>query len=130
MLPSGLARPSLPGYLVAAAGVPRFALRQLEIEAEEERHRERLAAERERVAAEAGTDALAFARSWRALAGDWSFDHVNALIDQHNRWYPIERKIPLDPRTGAERPPLGASYRREPLDVRWILEQFPLALAA
>src|SRR3954468_6512438 len=103
MLPPGLARPSLPGYLVAAAGAPRFALRLLEIEAEEQRHRELLAAERRRLAAEAGADALAFARSWRAVATTWSFDRINELIDQHNRWYPIERQLPLDPRTGDER---------------------------
>jgi len=26
---------------------------------------------------------------------------LNELIDRHNRYYPIERNLPLDPRTGA-----------------------------
>ena len=29
----------------------------------------------------------------------WSFDEVNDLIDRHNRFYPAESRLPMDPRT-------------------------------
>ena len=36
---------------------------------------------------------------WRRLAERWDFGEVNDLIDRHNRWYPIEARLPMDPRT-------------------------------
>ena len=46
-----------------------------------------------------GDARAAFARRWRAAARAWAFDELNELIAQHNDWYPIERQLPMDPRT-------------------------------
>ena len=40
------------------------------------------------------------AAAWRAEAEAWDFADVNRLIEQHNRWYPVEAQLPMDPRTG------------------------------
>jgi hypothetical protein len=61
---------------------------------------------------------------WRTLVEGWDFGEVNELIDRHNRWYPAESRLPMDPRTGDYVLVNGASYRREPLGVRWVLERF------
>jgi hypothetical protein len=63
--------------------------------------------------------------AWRRLAERWDFGEVNDLIDRHNRYYPIEARLPMDPRTRDYVKIGGRSYRREPLDARWILERFP-----
>ena len=66
-----------------------------------------------------------FAEAWRELAAAWRFDAVNELIERHNRYFPAEARLPMNPRTGDFVPVNGRSYRREPLDARWILERFP-----
>src|SRR5947209_6048388 len=66
-----------------------------------------------------------FAASWRALADAWSFEDVNDLIERHNRYYPIETRLPMSPRTGDFVPVNGRPYTREPLDAAWILARFP-----
>ena len=53
---------------------------------------------------------------------------MNDLIDRHNRWYPIEARLPMDPRTGDYVLVNGEPYRRRPLDERWIFERFPAAM--
>ena len=63
--------------------------------------------------------------SWRRLAARWDFGEVNDLIDRHNRYYPIEARLPMDPRTRDYVKIGGRSYRREPLDAQWILQRFP-----
>ena len=63
--------------------------------------------------------------SWRRLAERWDFGEVNDLIARHNRWYPIEARLPMDPRTRDYVKIGGRSYRREPLDAQWILDRFP-----
>src|SRR5262245_42634533 len=35
---------------------------------------------------------------WRAVARGWDFEDVNDLIERHNRWYPIEARLAMDPR--------------------------------
>jgi len=72
-----------------------------------------------------GGDADLFARKWREIACGWRFDELNELIRQHNDYYPIERNLPIDPRTGDYVKIVGRSYRREPLGPDWILEHFP-----
>jgi hypothetical protein len=63
--------------------------------------------------------------AWRRLAERFDFGEVNDLIDRHNRWYPIEARLPMDPRTRDYVKVGGRSYRREPLDAQWILDRFP-----
>ena len=65
------------------------------------------------------------AASWRRLAERWDFGEVNDLIERHNRWYPVEARLPMDPRTRDYVKIGGRSYRREPLDAHWILDRFP-----
>ena len=71
-----------------------------------------------------------FAAAWRELAGDWSFAEVNELIERHNRNFPAEARLPMDPRTRDFVRINGRSYLREPLDAQWILERFPADRAA
>ena len=47
------------------------------------------------------------------------------LIAQHNDWYPVERDLPLNPRTGDYVRVGGRSYRRPVLGAEWVLEHFP-----
>ena len=63
--------------------------------------------------------------AWRRLVERWDFGEVNELIERHNRWYPIEARLPMDPRTRDYVKIGGRSYRREPLDAQWILDRFP-----
>ena len=67
----------------------------------------------------------AFAAAWRAEVEAWSFDEVNDLIDRHNRFYPAESRLPMDPRTRDYALVGGEDYRRRPLDAAWALERFP-----
>lgn len=97
---------------IASLGGPRpYMLRLREIESEIERPE-------------------AFARRWREAAERWSFYSVNDLIDRHNRFYPAEARLPMDPRTQDFVLVNGEHYERKPLDARWILERFPPALDA
>src|ERR1700704_4158666 len=33
--------------------------------------------------------------NWRRVAERWNFSEVNDLIERHNRWYPIEARLPM-----------------------------------
>ena len=65
-------------------------------------------------------------RRWRELAEGWDFSEVNDLIERHNRHYPAESRLPMNPRTGDFVLVNGRPYTREPLDADWILTRFPL----
>ena len=67
----------------------------------------------------------AFAAAWRELAADWSFARVNELIERHNRNFPAEARLAMDPRTRDFVRINGRPYVREPLDADWILRRFP-----
>ena len=93
---------------------------------------EGIAAERQRLARayralqeECGDDPAVFARRWRAVARTWPFEALNELIEQHNEWYPVERQLPMDPRTRDYVRLGGRSYRRPVLGPDWVLEHFP-----
>jgi hypothetical protein len=115
---------SVDAYLKAGVR-PRWMERLMEIE----RAKKRAHGELERLYAElrdaCGDDAAGFARRWRAVAGRWDFEAVNELVRVHNEWYPVERDLPIDPRTGEYRLITGRSYRREELGAAWILANFP-----
>jgi hypothetical protein len=74
---------------------------------------------------ECGHDRERFAERWRAFAAAVRYDDLNELIRQHNDWYPIERDLPMDPRTGDYVKVRGRSHRRAELTPAWVLEQFP-----
>jgi hypothetical protein len=66
------------------------------------------------------------AARWRELARTWDFSEVNDLIERHNRYYPAESRLPMNPRTGDFVRVNGKPYTREPLDAGWILTRFPV----
>jgi hypothetical protein len=78
-----------------------------------------------RLLAEELEDPAAFAGAWQELADNWSFARVNDLIERHNRNFPAEASLAMDPRTRDFIRINGRSYLREPLDARWILDRFP-----
>jgi hypothetical protein len=115
---------TVEGYLRAAV-TPRWMERLKEIHAGTERHRRELAAEREYLRGKHAGSPAGFARAWNERVARWSFDDVNELIRQHNDWFPIERELPMDPRTGDYVLIAGRPYRRDELDAAWALAQFP-----
>jgi hypothetical protein len=121
--------PSVEGYARSVAGPPAYAQRLRQIEDEVAAHLERLELAWQELCREV-TDRNERERRWRDLAHRWSFDAVNDLIDRHNRWYPVEARLAMDPRTGDFVRINGKPYRLEPLDAGWILERFPSALRA
>ena len=115
---------TLEGYLQAGHR-PRWMERLGEIDFGVARERRRLERAYRALRQQCGDDRREFARRWRAAARAWRFDDVNELIRQHNEWYPIERQLPMDPRTRDYVLILGRSYRRDPLDAAWVLAEFP-----
>jgi hypothetical protein len=63
--------------------------------------------------------------AWLDHVEQIDFGEVNDLIERHNRWYPIEARLPMDPRTGDYVLVNGQHYAMRPLDARWVLERFP-----
>ncbi len=123
-------RPSLEGYVASQGGPLPYMQRLREIELEIEAHLECLAELRSELEEELGSDAATFAHRWRELAANWNFTEVNDLIERHNRWYPAEARLAMDPRTGDFVRVNGKPYWLEPLDTEWIFERFPPALRA
>jgi len=110
-------RPDAGTYLASLGGPLPYMARLREIDALTIQHEQQLAVAYETLGGEAD--------AWEALAGRWDFGEVNELIDRHNRWYPAESRLPMDPRTGDYALVNGRSYRRRPLDASWVLERFP-----
>jgi hypothetical protein len=102
---------------IAALGGPLAWMRRLRaIEHEIEQHELRLAE---------AYEARESPQQWRDLAAAWDFSEVNDLIERHNRFYPAESRLPMNPRTGDFVRVNGKPYTREPLDAAWILTLFP-----
>ena len=118
-------RPAAEGYLASLGGPLPYMQRLREIERLTTAHEEALAAERARLARESDVDGAA--ETWRQVAAAWRFDEVNDLIARHNRWYPVEARLPMDPRRGDFALVNGRDYRLRPLDAAWVLERFPAA---
>jgi hypothetical protein len=116
-------------YVASMGGPLPWMQRRRTIEDETEQHERRLAETRRELAGTCRSDAD-FARRWCRIADRWSFDSVNELIEKHNRNFPAESRLPMDPRTGDFVRLNGKPYRLEPFDARWILERFPADLEA
>jgi hypothetical protein len=110
-------RPEPDAYVASLGGPLPYMLRLRTIEEGTEEHRERLG----EAFAAVGGDALA----WRRLAASWDFGELNELIERHNTFYPIEARLPMDPRSRDFVKVGGRDYRLEPLDASWILALFP-----
>ncbi len=117
-------RRSVEAYLQAGVR-PRWMERLGEIDAGIANESRRLERAYTALREEHRGDPEAFARRWRALAHAWSFEAVNELIRQHNEWFPIERQLPVDPRTRDYVLVGGRPYRRAELGPEWVLEKFP-----
>lgn len=120
-------RPDVETYVASLGGPRPYMQRLREIERLVERHERELGDAWAALAVEC-RDATTFARRWREIAVGQRFDEVNELIDRHNRFFPIEARLPMDPRTGDFVRVGGSSYARRPLDAAWVLERFPAEL--
>lgn len=116
---------SIEAYLKAGVR-PRWMERIGDIDAGIARERRRLDRAHRELRGECDGDRQLFEERWRERARSWDFDELNVLIEQHNDWYPIERDLPLNPRTGDYVRVGGRSYRRPLLGELWVLEQFPV----
>jgi hypothetical protein len=104
-------------YLASLGGPLPYMRRLRRIEEETDAHRERLA--------EAYEEHRGDPAAWRRVAERWDFGDVNELIEKHNRWYPVEARLAMDPRTRDFVKVGGRAYHREPLGAAWVLEHFP-----
>ena len=123
-------RPSIESYVASGGGPLPYMQRLREIESETAAHEARLEHAWRALAEECRGDRAAFARRWHELAARWNFTEVNHLIERHNRWFPVEARLAMDPRTGDFVPIAGRSYRLDELDARWVLERFSPDLRA
>jgi hypothetical protein len=123
-------RPSADAYLLATRGPLPYMLRLREIEQRTEAHESILRDAWLSLAEECGDDDARFRLRWEATARSHAFDEVNDLIDRHNRWYPVESRLPMDPRRGDYALVNGREYRLAELDAAWILERFPAELSS
>jgi hypothetical protein len=55
---------------------------------------------------------------------------LNDLVDRHNRWYPVESRLPMDPCRGDYALVNGRDYRLEPFDAEWVLGRWPADLSS
>lgn len=117
-------RPDASAQLAALAGPVAWMRRLRAIEIEIEQHEQQLAELWEALHEETG-DEESFAREWERVARLWDFGEVNELIERHNRHYPAESRLPMNPRTGDFVLVNGRPYTRHPLDAEWILARFP-----
>lgn len=105
------------GYLTSLGGPLPYMTRLREIA--------RLTAEHEE-ALQAAYGVLGDAETtWLEVASGWDFSEVNDLIKRHNRWFPAESRLPMDPRTGDYALVNGEHYGKRPLDATWVLARFP-----
>ena len=121
-------RPTAEAYLVATRGPLPYMLRLREIEQRTAELESRLQEAWEGLATECENDPDRFRHAWSARVAALRFDDLNDLIERHNLWYPVESRLPMDPRRGDHALVNGRDYRLEPLDADWVLARFPAEL--
>jgi len=121
-------RPDAGAQLAALAGPVAWMRRLRAIEIEIELHQQQLDEVWKSLQREYGDDEEGFAEAWERIAAAWSFDEVNELIALHNRHFPAESRLPMNPRTGDFVLINGEPYTRRPLDTEWILARFPASV--
>lgn len=123
-------RPSAESYLASLGGPLAFMVRLRRIDNLIEAHLATLSEAWHELAVECNGDETRFRDRWQETARGRSFDEVNDLIARHNRWYPVESRLPMDPKTRDYALVNGKDYRRAPLDAEWVLDRFPAQLGA
>lgn len=123
-------RPTAEAYLVATRGPLPYMLRLRELEQRTADLESSLGDAWEALRRECRDDGDRFRREWTSRVAELRFDDLNDLIDRHNRWYPAESRLPMDPRTGDYALVNGRDYRLEPVDAEWVLERFPAELSS
>ena len=118
-------RPDADAQITALGGPLAWMRRLRAIEIAIRLHEEQLADAWNELRAEYGAGTERFGGEWRAAAEGWDFGEVNELIERHNRQYPAESRLPMNPRTGDFVLVNGRPYTREPLDAAWALSRFP-----
>jgi hypothetical protein len=120
--------PSADSYLAALGGPLPYMTRLRAIHVQTAEHERQLAEARLLLAEETRRDETLFAERWRETVEGWNFHEVNDLIARHNRWYPAEARLRMDPKTGDFALVNGEDFRLPPLGVDWALERFPARL--
>jgi hypothetical protein len=115
-------RPGVDSYVLSSGGPLPWMLRLRRIEDLTTDHLHRL---EEAYVAHVGDP-----EGWERTAHGWDFYAVNELIDRHNRYYPVETRLPMDPRTRDYVLVNGRPYTRPYLDAGWALERFPTRVLA
>jgi hypothetical protein len=110
-------RPEADNFIASLGGPLPYMRRLRTIEEEIDRHLARLE--------EAYDEHRDDPSAWRRVVEAWDFGEVNELIEKHNRWYPIEARLAMDPRSRDFVKVGGRPYTREPLDAAWVLARFP-----
>ena len=123
-------RPTAEAYLAATRGPLPYMLRLREIEQRTADLEASLRHAWEALAGGQVGDQSRFRSEWIARVEALTFDDLNDLIDRHNRWYPVESRLPMDPRTGDYALVNGRDYRLEPHDAAWVLDRFPADLSS
>jgi hypothetical protein len=122
--------PTLESYLRSAGGPLPYMARLRRIEDETARHERELAAARGGLERAYAGQPERLERVWAIALSHWDFSVVNDLIERHNRWYPIEARLPMDPRTRDYALVRGRPYWRSRLTVEWADAQARAALRA
>ena len=122
--------PSPETYVTSLGGPLPHMIRLREIEEETHAHERALEQAWRELSDECAGNAGEFARRWRRTAARWNFAAVNDLIERHNRYYPAEARLPMDPRTRDFALVNGEPYWKRTLDLVWVLERYPPVLAA
>lgn len=122
-------RPDADAAIRALGGPPLWMRRLREIEDGIEWH-EVFLEDAWRTLAKEVDDPEEFTRRWEETARTWRFRRINKAIDQHNRNFPAEARLPMDPTTRDFVRINGRPYQRELLDAGWILERFPADIGA
>jgi hypothetical protein len=122
-------RPDADSAVRALGGPTIWMRRLLAIENELDRHETQLE-EAWRELAHDAVDSDDFERRWIDTAHTWSFAQVNGLIERHNRNFPAEARLPMDPRTRDFVQINGRPYQRQPLDAEWILARWSANIRA
>lgn len=116
---------SLESKVRSMFGPPHFATRARRIENLTRKLMDDLAAEYAGMIERFREDPDTFDREWNRLVRSVELDKLNDLIEKHNKYYPIEANLQIDPESGA---PLLGSVPWKPKDkisTELLLERFP-----